>query len=98
MKMRAKRLKREKYEAELEKGFEELVLLLKERENQVRSYNRRNPIFTLPETTAEFYEKFSLLPTHLAFGSKKKYALPSSEEGIQYNLVISLLLVIPFQR
>jgi hypothetical protein len=93
-KLRAKSLPQQDYEDLLEKGYEDLVMMLKEREKQVAQYSSQHALIIIPDSVQEFDEKFTFVSTQLGHQSfRKKYFEPKDSCDVQNSTIISLMLV-----
>lgn len=92
-KLRAKSLPQQDYEELLEKGYEELVMMLKEREKQVAQYSSQHAQIIIPNSMKEFDDKFTFKSTQLGQSFRKSYLEPKDSCDVQNSTIISLMLV-----
>jgi hypothetical protein len=92
-KLRAKSLSQQEYEDLLEKGYENLVMMLKEREKQVAQYSSQHAHIIIPDSVKEFNDKFTFVSTQVDPSFRKKYLEPNDSSDVQNSTIISLMLV-----
>jgi hypothetical protein len=96
-KLRAKSLPQQDYEDLLEKGYEDLVMMLKEREKQVAQYSSQHAHIIIPDSVQEFDDNFTFVSTQLGQSLRKRYLEPKDSCDVQNSTIISLMLVRHYQ-